>query len=60
MSDFARLDWDQVNLDEWLAILYETGHFPTLATLTIEELTGAGSVLSIERGRADASARSLR
>ena len=59
VSDFARLDWDQVNLDEWLAILYETGHFPPLATLTIEELTGAGSVLSIERGRADASARSL-
>jgi conjugal transfer mating pair stabilization protein TraN len=36
VSDFARLDWDQVNLDEWLAILYETGHFPPLATLTIE------------------------
>nr|WP_242467405.1 conjugal transfer protein TraN [Thiocapsa imhoffii] len=40
IRDFARVDWTRVNLDEWLAILYETGHFPTLDTLTVEDLTG--------------------
>ena len=28
VSDFGRVDWDRVNLDEWLAILAETGHLP--------------------------------
>ena len=28
VSDFGRVDWDRVNLDEWLAILAETGLYP--------------------------------
>ena len=59
IRDFARVDWNQVNLDEWLAILYETGHFPTLETLTVEDLTGAGSPLAVHAvGRPDAATRS--
>jgi conjugal transfer mating pair stabilization protein TraN len=55
------VDWSRVNLDEWLGILYETGHFPTLATLTLEDLTGAGSELAVETlGRPDADDRTAR
>jgi conjugal transfer mating pair stabilization protein TraN len=58
VRDFARVDWDRVNLDEWLAILYETGHFPTPGTLTVDDLTGAGSALTVRsEGRADAATR---
>ena len=42
----SRVDWSRVNLDEWLAILYETGNFPTAETLNIDELTGSGSLLA--------------
>ncbi|MFB1486878.1 MULTISPECIES: conjugal transfer protein TraN [unclassified Thiocapsa] len=60
IRDFARVDWTRVNLDEWLAILYETGHFPTLETLTVEDLTGAGSALTVRsEGRADAATRTV-
>jgi hypothetical protein len=58
IRDFARVDWTRVNLDEWLAILYETGHFPTLETLTVEDLTDAGSPLAVQAvGRPDAATR---
>jgi conjugal transfer mating pair stabilization protein TraN len=46
VQDFSRVDWSRVNLDEWLAILFETGHFPTAETINLENLTGTGSVLS--------------
>jgi conjugal transfer mating pair stabilization protein TraN len=35
VNHLGRIDWSRVNLDEWLAILAETGHFPTLDSLTI-------------------------
>jgi conjugal transfer mating pair stabilization protein TraN len=58
VTELARVDWSRVNLDEWLSILYETGHFPTLPTLTIDNLTGAGSELAVQaQGRADVAAR---
>ena len=61
VTELARVDWSRVNLDEWLAILYETGHFPTLPTLTIEDLTGAGSEFAVQaQGRADAASRTAR
>jgi conjugal transfer mating pair stabilization protein TraN len=46
VQDFSRVDWSRVNLDEWLAILFETGHFPTAETINLESLTGTGRVLS--------------
>jgi conjugal transfer mating pair stabilization protein TraN len=46
VHEFSRVDWSRVNLDEWLAILFETGHFPTTDKLNLENLTGTGSVLS--------------
>jgi conjugal transfer mating pair stabilization protein TraN len=58
VTELARVDWSRVNLDEWLGILYETGHFPTLPTLTLGDLTGAGSELAVETlGRPNAADR---
>jgi conjugal transfer mating pair stabilization protein TraN len=47
-----------VNLDEWLAILTETGHFPSLDSLNLNALTGTGSALELSGSRPDAGARS--
>jgi len=58
VADFGRVDWDRVNLDEWLAILAETGHFPTLDNLNLDALTGAGSELDVSGTRPDAGLRS--
>ncbi len=58
VSDFSRVDWNRVNLDEWLAILVQTGHFPTLETLDIEDLTGMGSELAVDGQRPNAAVRS--
>jgi CRP-like cAMP-binding protein len=58
VSDFGRVDWDQVNLDEWLAILAETGLYPTLEDLGLEALTGSGGEYAVSGERADAAARS--
>ncbi|HYN78698.1 MAG TPA: conjugal transfer protein TraN, partial [Lamprocystis sp. (in: g-proteobacteria)] len=57
VADFSRVDWSRVNLDEWLAILVQTGHFPTLNTLGIEALTGSGSALAVDGQRANAAQR---
>jgi conjugal transfer mating pair stabilization protein TraN len=58
VEDFERVDWDQVNLDEWLAILAETGNYPTLEDLDLEELTGTGSAYDLSDEREDAAERS--
>lgn len=58
VEDFSRIDWEQVNLDEWLAILAETGHYPPLTDLDLEQLTGTGSEYDIANQREDAAERS--
>jgi len=58
VADFSRVDWNQVNLDEWLAILVQTGHFPTLDTLGIDALTGSSSAFAVHGQRANAAQRS--
>jgi conjugal transfer mating pair stabilization protein TraN len=58
VSDFERVNWELVNLDEWLAILAETGLYPTLEDLGLEALTDSGSAFAVSGERADAAARS--
>ncbi|MBK1702257.1 hypothetical protein [Thiococcus pfennigii] len=58
MDDVAQVDWEQVNLDEWLAILVDTGHYPTSEDLGLEPLTGTGSEYDLADERADAAERS--
>ncbi|MCD2450520.1 conjugal transfer mating pair stabilization protein TraN [Methylicorpusculum oleiharenae] len=53
VADLDRIDWTQVNLDEWLAILAQTGHLPTAdnaaAMLNLDQLTGSGSRLNPQK-----------
>jgi conjugal transfer mating pair stabilization protein TraN len=58
VDELARIDWSRVNLDEWLAILAATGHYPTLDTLNLANLPGAGSEYNVTGTRADAAERS--
>lgn len=55
---FAEVNWDYVNLDEWLGILQETGNWPSLESLNIPYLTGEGTTLDFG-GRPDAAERAL-
>jgi conjugal transfer mating pair stabilization protein TraN len=50
VADLNRVDWNRVNLDEWIAILAQTNHLPTAgnaaAMLNLNQLTGSGSRLN--------------
>ncbi|WP_420885893.1 conjugal transfer protein TraN [Candidatus Glomeribacter gigasporarum] len=39
MERLVEVDWGRVNLDEWLGILQQSGHFPAPGNLTPEALT---------------------
>lgn len=58
LDRFAEVNWDAVNLDEWLGILQETGNIPSLESLNIPYLTGEGTTLDFG-GRPDAAERAL-
>jgi conjugal transfer mating pair stabilization protein TraN len=58
VEDFERVDWERVSLDEWLAILAETGNYPTLEDLDLEDLTSTGSEHDLSDERKDAAERS--
>ena len=45
------IDWDRVNLDEWIAILETNGQMPTEDSITLDKLTGTGSKLDFGQGR---------
>ncbi|WP_295391006.1 conjugal transfer protein TraN [uncultured Thiodictyon sp.] len=59
VSDFQRIDWSAVNLDEWMALLVQTGHYPNMNAMGIEALTGTGSDLATKAGRPNAEVRSV-
>lgn len=41
----SKMDWDKVDLSEWIGMLNMAGHLPTANTVSIEDLTGSGSGL---------------
>ena len=41
----GQLDWEKVDLSEWIGMLNIAGHLPTVNTVSIDDLTGAGSGL---------------
>ena len=49
------VDWNKVNLDEWIAILQTTNRLPTagnaLEKLNLDKLTGQGSHFNIDGSR---------
>lgn len=58
IEQFAEVDWTMVNLDEWLAILGETGNLPDPATMSLQQLTGAGTTLDLG-SRIEAETRTM-
>lgn len=58
MGELQALDWNAINLDEWLAMLAQTGHFPNPNNVSLDRRTGNGSVLAGTEGRPDSANRS--
>jgi conjugal transfer mating pair stabilization protein TraN len=50
VAELDKVDWNQVNLDEWLGLLALTNHLPTdqnaASMLNLDQLTGTGSRLN--------------
>ncbi|HCP2071632.1 TPA: conjugal transfer mating pair stabilization protein TraN [Escherichia coli] len=59
LEKIADIDWNKVNLDEWLGILQQNGKFPTPGSINIDSLTGAGSDFNINGDRKNAQERAL-
>ena len=61
VADMDKVDWNQVNLDEWLGILAQTNHLPTAGNaasmLNLDQLTGTGSRLNPQKYGASTSSR---
>lgn len=47
------IDWDKVDLSEWIAILQNNGKFPNADNVNIETLTGTESKLNYDGNRVD-------
>ncbi|HVP13677.1 MAG TPA: conjugal transfer mating pair stabilization protein TraN [Phycisphaerae bacterium] len=64
IESLAKVDWNQVNLDEWIAILQETNRLPSAANaaqkLNLEKLTGQGSRFNVDGTRLDTLERNTR
>lgn len=45
IDQMALVDWDLVNLDEWMGILIKTGNFEDFSNVNMDALTGGGSNL---------------
>lgn len=59
IDQLDRVDWDRVNLDEWLGILQLTDNFPGSTNMTIESMTGAGSRFDFEGDRKNSLDRNI-
>ncbi|MES1942302.1 conjugal transfer mating pair stabilization protein TraN [Salinisphaera sp. T5B8] len=46
-NQLNEIDWERVNLDEWLGILSANGHWPNADNLNPEAMTGLGSALNV-------------
>jgi hypothetical protein len=53
IQDLDKVDWDKVNLDEWIGILISTGNYTDMVNVNIDSLTGKGSNLNTQQGGTD-------
>lgn len=51
LDDLDKVDWDRIDLSEWIAILESTGQMPDSSNIDLEALTGMGSKLNINGDR---------
>lgn len=54
LNRLAEVDWEQVNLDEWLGLLQANGKFPESSAIDLDSLTGAGSIFNTDGTRLNA------
>lgn len=59
MEQIGEVDWEKVNLDEWLGLLQSTGHWPNPDEINIDTLTGAGTTFDLG-SRVNAEERALK
>ncbi|PXX95837.1 conjugal transfer mating pair stabilization protein TraN [Halomonas sp. LBP4] len=59
VAQLDQVDWDLVNLDEWLGILQSQGLYKGAQDFDLSSITGAGSHLDIDGNRNDAIERTL-
>lgn len=60
IDKLGQINWDKVNLDEWLAILQQNGRLPNKDNLNLDKLTGSGSVLNVDGTRKNTQKRTLK
>lgn len=58
IEEFSNVDWDKINLDEWVALMQEAGMFGAdTDKIALEGLTGKGSALDTDGTRQNAAER---
>ena len=48
IAEIETIDWDRIDLGEWTSILIETDNYKELQNMTLDSLTGSGSLLNID------------
>lgn len=58
IEEFSNVDWDKINLDEWVVLMQEAGMFGAdTDKIALEGLTGKGSTLDTDSMRQNAAER---
>lgn len=53
IAELDKVDWEQVNLDEWIGILIQTDNYTDMVNIDLDSLTGSGSSLKTHDDRMD-------
>ena len=59
LDKIDKVDWDRVDLSEWIATLDQTGNLPNNENISLEALTGKGSKLDLDGTRLNTIERTL-
>ena len=59
LSQLEQINWDEVDLDEWTAILQQHGRLGDMSGLSLDQLTGSGSTFAGDQGRLSADDRTI-
>lgn len=59
LNKVGEVDWDRVDLSEWIALLESTGNMPDDDSISIDKLTGKGSALDMTGDRLNTIDRTL-
>ena len=57
LEKIGDIDWDRIDLSEWIAILEQNGKLPNSNTVDMDKLTGAASPLNFDKNRVNSLER---